>query len=248
MNDLNYITALLEKRSFFSEYQPLWNTETNSIFAYEAFFRIEDGTSPLVIFQDARDAGLLYELDTASIQNAIKNYPFFKKYFLFVNVFPSSLIHDKFPMFIKGLMNRFPEIKGEIIFEINEAALEEDCWNKDIFSDRLEFLRSSGFQIAFDDLPITELSLTKIRRHEPEFVKLDHTYSIQLSESLVKQQSIEYLLSYINRKNMLVLEGIETAEDLLVARNLGVPLLQGYYIAKPVVLDSFQEHISASMD
>ncbi|PLR84345.1 EAL domain-containing protein [Bacillus sp. V33-4] len=248
MSDLNYISATLEKRSFFSEYQPLWNTETNSIFAYEAFFRIDAGTSPLVIFGDARKAGLLYELDTASIRNAIKNYPFFKKYFLFVNVFPSTLIHPKFPKFIKSLINHFPDIKGEIIFEINEAVVEEDCWNKEIFSDRLEFLRSSGFQLAFDDLPITDLSLEKIKRHEPEFVKLDHTYSTQLSESLVKQQSIQYLLTYMNRKNVLVLEGVETAEDLLVARNLGVPLLQGYYIAKPMVLDAFKEQISVSMD
>jgi len=32
---------------------------------------------------------------------------------------------------------------------------------------------------------------------------------------------------------VVVLEGIETHDDLVVAKQLGVPLLQGYFIAKP---------------
>lgn len=70
----------------------------------------------------------------------------------------------------------------------------------------------------------------------PDFVKLDYSKGKNLSKSNIKQQLVSLFLDYTNENMKLVLEGIEKKEDLLVAKKLGVPLLQGYYISKPIRL------------
>lgn len=156
-----------------------------------------------------------------------------KKYFLFVNVFPSTIVHSDFPRFIEGLLNNYPDIKDRIVFEINEATCEESYWEQEVFSIRLSFLKSMSFRIAFDDLLSFDTLLNKVAKYAPDFVKLDHTYSEKLSDSLDKQKKIKFLLAYTQKKMSVVLECIETENDLSTAKKLGVPLIQGYYISQP---------------
>ncbi|PLR91930.1 EAL domain-containing protein [Bacillus sp. T33-2] len=234
MGALN-ITQLVKERSFYSEFQPLWDTVSENIFAFEAFIRTAPRMNPVTIFENARKKGVLYEFDTASISNAIKEFPYvyLNKYYLFVNVFPSTIVHHDFPIFIEGLLNVYPDIKHRIVFEINEAAIEENYWDQEIFLSRLAFLKSSGFRVAFDDIPVCKTSLQKIMQLAPDFIKLDPSHSEQLTDSLEKQQNIKFLLNFVHAKTDLVLEGIETKDDLLTAKKLGVTIMQGYYISKP---------------
>lgn len=80
-------------------------------------------------------------------------------------------------------------------------------------------------------------SFEKMESFSPDFVKLDYTKSNGLSYSTDKQQVVSLFLEFTNGKMQLVLEGIETKKDLITAKELGVPLLQGYYISKPMPLE-----------
>ncbi|PLR97698.1 EAL domain-containing protein [Bacillus sp. T33-2] len=229
------IPELIRERLFYTEFQPLWDPATDTIFAFEAFIRTVPLINPLVIFENARKTGDLYDFDTASLVNAVKEYPnsYFQKYLLFVNVFPSTIIHSQFPEFIQKLVESYPDITGRVVFEINEAAIEQCYWAKAIFSERLSLLKTNGFQIAFDDMTFSKMTLKKITKFGPDFVKLDRSCSEKLTDSPDKQNNIARLLSFSNEDMKVVLEGIETNADLLTAKELGVPLLQGYYIARP---------------
>jgi len=233
--DQNTINHLIKDRLFYNEFQPLWNTSENTIFAYEAFIRTKPFTDPLKLFYEARNMGILYELDTASISNAIKEYPYghLNKYLLFVNVFPSTIIHPDFPNFINGLLRNYEEIKNKVVFEINEDPAEDHYWEEHLFKNRLSFLREKGFFIAYDDLTYTQSSIRKIHHYVPDYTKLDRTCSQNLADSIEKQENIGYFVSGTFKEMVVVLEGIETQDDLMVAKQLGVPLLQGYFIAKP---------------
>lgn len=229
------ITNDIREEHLFSEYQPLINSANDLIFAYEALMRSTTRDSPLKIIQDARNSGSLFELDAVCISNAIRGYPhtYLKKYFLFINVFPSTIVHDHFEKFIQDLLILYPWITRRVVLEINETELEQYIWGQVIFLKRLSFLKSLGFEIAFDDLSITRTSFKKMELLAPNFVKLDHTKSKNLADSEINQQLISLFLEFTNDKMRLVLEGIEAKEDLIVAKQLGVPLLQGYYISRP---------------
>lgn len=219
----------------YSEYQPLIDSSNDTIFAHEALLRTTPRMNPLIVIEKARSNGILYELDTYCIMNAIKEYPhsYFKSHLLFINIFPATIIHKDFVHFIHKLLCDFSHIRGRIVFEINEEAIQKNCWNQTSFISGLFFLKSNGFKIAFDDLPVSKDSFKMIEIISPDFIKLDHTKSKGLSVSIEKQSLISLFLEYTNKKIKLVLEGIETNEDFLTAKQLGVPILQGYYISKP---------------
>lgn len=229
------MTELIRENKLYSEYQPLLNSSNDCIYGYEALMRSTPKISPLTILRHARKSGVLYELDTASMTNAIREYPnsYLRQHYLFINVLPSTLVHADFENFINGLFECYPHVKNRIVFELNEDWNEEFIWSQEIFLRRIEFLRHLGLRIAFDDLAITRASIKKMDTISPDFVKLDHTRSKGLSQSHEKQQLVSYLLQYTNTDMKLVLEGIETEDDLHTAKNLGVPLLQGYHISKP---------------
>ncbi|MDQ0215906.1 EAL domain-containing protein (putative c-di-GMP-specific phosphodiesterase class I) [Oikeobacillus pervagus] len=52
----------------------------------------------------------------------------------------------------------------------------------------------------------------------PDFVKLDHTKSRNLSNSPIKQVLISLILEFTHEKMQLVLEGIESKVDLSTAK------------------------------
>ncbi|PLR99049.1 EAL domain-containing protein [Bacillus sp. T33-2] len=229
------ISNLIKDRSFYTEFQPLWNTSNDSIFAYEALLRTTPSINPLTIFHSARKQSLLYEIDTASISNAVKEYPYtyLDKHLLFVNVFPSTIVHPDFPNFMELLLTNYKKIKTRLVFEIHEDPFEESYWGKHEFLERLSFLKSKGFLIAYDDLTHSLFSISKMIKFQPDFAKLDRSCSENLSNSPKKKQSLEFFLAYSQQKLLSILEGIETNEDFVTSKKMGVPLLQGYYMAKP---------------
>src|SRR5699024_3162352 len=160
------------------------------IFAYEALMRSSPKINPLTMIKHSRENGILYELDTLCIINAIKGYPFsyLKKFYLFINIFPSTIIHSNFKDFIDKILLLYPKIIGRVVFEINEDSIEEEIWGQEVFLNRLSYLKSLGFGIAFDDLPVAKSSFEKMQTIIPDFVKLDHTKSKGISYSIDKQQ------------------------------------------------------------
>ncbi len=232
------IPTLIKGNLLYCEYQPVAHAGNISIFAHEALMRSKLRIAPPILFQQARVDGYLYELDTICITNAIKEYPhtYLEQQLLFINILPSTIIHEEFENFIHRLLVCYPHIRGRIVFEINEDLNEESIWRLEVFLDGLSLLKSLGFSIAFDDVPVAKTSFEKMDAISPDFIKLDYTKAQGLSYSTVKQQTVSLVLEYTNEKTKLVLEGIETDEDLKTAKRLGVHLLQGYFISRPKLL------------
>jgi len=229
------VSKLMDERAFYNVYQPLIDSESGEIFAYEALLRTTPFINPEIIFNYGRDELLLFSFDSAAISNAIKEFPysFIEKYLLFINVFPSTIVHSDFKSLIENLLHNYPKIKYRVVFEINEASCEEELWDEDIFSESLQWLSYMGFKIALDDLTFNHFSVDFIAKYIPEFIKLDRSCSKNLSTLLEKQIFITNFLSKMERNMYVVLEGIETKEDFQIAKEIGVPYLQGYYISKP---------------
>jgi EAL domain-containing protein (putative c-di-GMP-specific phosphodiesterase class I) len=71
---------------------------------------------------------------------------------------------------------------------------------------------------------------------EPDFIKLDRLFSLDLSKSTSKQKMISLFVEYCKNNTKLILEGIETPEDLAIAKCLGVDIGQGYVLDMPKLL------------
>jgi len=239
---MNKITPLDEQtekvikhEAFHYAYQPLYFLSDWALLGHEAFLRSQYFATPELLFQNAERLNKLYELDILSFFKAIVFYTSRNKALqtsLFVNVFPSTLLHPDFHHFLDELLSNHPIPKGKIVLEINESQEVNDVKS---MRNVLSFLRQNGFRIALDDVGKGFASLRSLVELETDFIKLDKYFSIDLSVSTKKQNLIELLVRYCNDDAYLILEGIEKSEDLAIAKALGIDIGQGYLLGKPEV-------------
>jgi EAL domain-containing protein (putative c-di-GMP-specific phosphodiesterase class I) len=217
---------ILRKKMFHHVYQPIYALEDWKVFGYEALLRCKFFQNPESLFQFAMEKNRLYDLDTCSVQLALSSVK--ASYTRFVNVYPSTVLHSFFPDFLNSIQSS----NRNIVFEINEAEKISDMRS---LRRAIIFLKDKGYTVALDDFGKGESSLQTVIELEPDFVKLDRYFAIDLAVSKEKQAVIQILLDICQDKNMkLILEGIEEPADLAVAKALGVHFGQGYLLGKPI--------------
>jgi EAL domain-containing protein (putative c-di-GMP-specific phosphodiesterase class I) len=247
------IAALIAQDDLFHLFQPIFHLPSQQAIGYEALIRCKSIAGIDSLFQAATEQSSLFELDTLSVYNAIAFY--FSESdrrkspeYLFVNIFPSTLIDHAFPLFIHKVIHKYGELSARIVFEINEARSEMDDWNNGLFTQNIKLLRKHGFLIAFDDVGEGATTLKRMIELTPDFVKLDRFFSKNLAESQQKQKMIKFFVDYCAGESRLILEGIEEPEDLLKAHSLGVTLGQGYLLTRPEPLPGTTINMFRSID
>ncbi|GAB7388668.1 EAL domain-containing protein [Bacillaceae bacterium] len=229
------IHSLIEREHFFHFFQPLFYLLNRDKCGYEGLLRSEVCRNPEVLFRKAKEARKLYDLDTKSIAKAVLSFceAGADADLLFLNIFPSTLMHPCFRSFLEKLMQNVSITPGQIVFEINEAEIVTDT---EALRQAVVFLKRDGFLIALDDVGKGSASFRTVVELEPAFVKLDRYFSTDLHKSEKKQKMIQAFVNYCRDEAQLVLEGIETQEELAAARSLGVTIGQGYLLGKPGLL------------
>lgn len=227
------IDTLIEEENFHHYAQGLFHTTDQTKVGIELLLRSNLG-NPDFIFGEAKRVNRLYELETKSIIKLLNTYTSKKSKIvdhLFINLYPSTILHPNFPDFIRKVSNQFPQTANRITFEVIES---EKVDNIPLLKENIQLMKSLNYWIAIDDVGKGWSSLNIIIEIEPHYIKLDHYFSINLSKSALKQKMIESLLDYAQFSNAkVVLEGVEQENDLSIAKELGIPLCQGYFLEKP---------------
>lgn len=232
------LTNIIQQEKIEHVYQPIWNLNNWKIFGFEALMRFPDGFCDGNIeeaFEQARNEGCIYELDTMSILRVISSFPLdpLDGRLLFINLFPSTLVNEKFESFIEHVSLNYPEIKGKIVFELSETRHEEAIWKNPQLKKKISYLKDKGFFVALDDVGKGAATLRKIIEFAPNCIKLDRYFSKDLYASKDKQRMLTFLTHYSKNRMVVILEGIENAVDLAMAKVLNIPVAQGYLLGKP---------------
>ncbi|MBU6080237.1 MULTISPECIES: EAL domain-containing protein [Allobacillus] len=230
----------IKKLNIFHVFQPIINLSNDEIIGFEALIRSEEIPNPEVLFQKAKNEGLLYELDMLSIRLACET---FKKeclqeepsaFTLFINIFPSTLCHQHFyEEFIKIIEEVALDFQN-IVIEINE----KEKTNIYRLHKNIQQLKQVGFRIALDDLGKGNSIFNSIEI-ETHIAKIDRFYAMNLKTDSKKKLFIQSIMESFSANIFIVLEGIETEEDCHVAKQLGIHYGQGYYFGRPGSLKNF---------
>jgi EAL domain-containing protein (putative c-di-GMP-specific phosphodiesterase class I) len=95
-------------------------------------------------------------------------------------------------------------------------------------------LIARGAQLAVDDMGAGYSGLRQITSVRPAYLKLDRSLVGGVDGDVERAALIEALAGYSAKVgSMLVAEGVETEAELEAVRALGVPLVQGFYFARP---------------
>jgi len=216
-----------------SVFQPIVDLDAGTVVAYEALARGPQGPleRPDALFEAARRAGCLAELDeacrAAAFHGAVE-HGLLGPLTLFVNVEPEVL--DTAPL--DDLLAIAESAPGElrVVMEITERAL---ALRPAELLRTVERVRDVGWGVALDDVGADTMSLAFMPLLRPDVVKLDLR--------LVQERPGPAIAEIMNAVNdyaeasgaVLLAEGIENEEHLVMARALGARLGQGWMFGRP---------------
>jgi EAL domain-containing protein (putative c-di-GMP-specific phosphodiesterase class I) len=234
------IKKFIREENFYHYFQPIYCLKSGDKLGYEVLLRSTVYPNPEYVFQEAKKENWLYELDSRSIHKALLTYQStgLSKWDgnLFINILPSTILNQRFPSFLKKIVTENYLDTRKIVLEISESEIIEEF---DTFVNRLFEIKNQGFLIAIDDIGDGYSHFKTIIELEPDYLKLDRYLSKDLHLSKQKQTVISFYLSYAKQyKCQLILEGIENEMEMETAKELGVPIAQGYFLGRPALLDS----------
>jgi EAL domain-containing protein (putative c-di-GMP-specific phosphodiesterase class I)/GGDEF domain-containing protein len=222
------LRSSLRDRGVYVDYHPIVYADTEEIFGYEALARgvLRTLRSPEVMFEVAEEADLIWELSRLCRARALEGLDTYLRpgELLFINVDP----HDfSDPLFGQDNVAH-PE---RVVLEITERTAIKDYPK---FRERLKGLRERGYRFAVDDAGSGYAGLGSIANLEPDFIKLDISLITAIDTNFIKQNLVETLVRFANDHGaMVIAEGVERAEEFMTVRNLGVHLVQGFFLHKP---------------
>ncbi len=146
--------------------------------------------------------------------------------FLTVNVDPHLLAHRE----VAGVLTGASDLT-RLVLELTEHTQAEQGSGA---ADVLAHVRLSGGMVAMDDAGTGYAGLSQLLTLRPHIVKLDRELIKGVDTDPVKAALLEVLGDLAGRMDTWVLaEGIETESELDTVIRLGVPLGQGWALARP---------------
>ena len=144
--------------------------------------------------------------------------------FLTVNASPTSLSDPEVMSILRA-----QDLTG-VVLELTEHAA---CDPRDLV-EPLAVLRARGAIVALDDVGTGHSGLLRMAVVRPEILKIDLQLVRGLEEDLVKRSLVQFLGECAGRLDAwIIAEGVETVAELDVLRGMGVPLVQGFLLARP---------------
>ena len=231
---------LLREEQVYYYFQPIFSAQTGRVVAYEALMRVNTPTltSPSQVMTLAHELDRLYDIERITMFHSSEAFEKLqsrglirKDALLFVNSIANVNLNDED---IQEYHRRYPDLLKQLVVEITEQEdLDRAC---------LERKRNiPGFSGAFalDDYGTgysNELNLLEL---SPRYIKIDISIIRGIEKDPDKQQIVSNIVAYAHARSMQILaEGIEDEIQLRKVIDLGVDLLQGYYLSRPAAVPS----------
>ncbi|RJF90001.1 EAL domain-containing protein [Oleomonas cavernae] len=155
---------------------------------------------------------------------------------LAINLSANSLNDPSLWPFMQTELHASGLAPGRLHFEITETALIN---NLQAASQFVSAARAADCSITLDDFGSGLSSFPYLRQFPVDQIKIDGNFIRQLKTSMADRTIVEAINDLGHRFGATtVAEFIEDAETLAIVREMGVDKAQGYFIGRPVPLDS----------
>ena len=125
--------------------------------------------------------------------------------------------------------------------EITESAYTE---NADQLRDTIFRLREKGFIIEMDDFGSGYSSLNMLSSMPIDVLKMDRAFIQNIEHSEKDFRLVELILDIArNLQVPVIAEGVETEAQMLMLKNAGCALVQGFYFSRPLPPEAFEEKV-----
>jgi diguanylate cyclase len=234
----------MDAGELFLLFQPLVSTETGTISATEALVRWQHPTRGLVppgaFIGLAERTGLIVPLGLHVLSLACAQLrqwaPAAPALSMALNVSARQLVEPDFVAQVRRILWSSGVDPSMVVLELTESLLVDDS---DAAAKVLWQLRGLGVRLALDDFGTGYSSLARLGDLPLDEMKIDKTFVDRIGVQPGDSTSLITAASAMGHGLGLevVAEGVETAAQAAFLRSVGVDLLQGYLLGRPLPAD-----------
>lgn len=228
-------------------YQPIINMATGKVADCEALIRWEHGELGFIPAQElvslAEDVGFIQEIGQFVMHQALQDMTELNAVLgLDIGValnksYREFIVSDgKEPVWIEQLKQASKHVR--ITVEITESLLIE---NDEVYK-ILRDMRGFGIQVAIDDFGTGYSSLSYLRRFPVDKLKIDRSFVKDIDTDQADLALVDIILAMAdNLAIKVVAEGAENRQQYSLLAQRNCDYCQGYYIARPMPKDLFEQ-------
>lgn len=244
---LGEFDSAIEERQFHMFLQPQIANDNNIVGA-EALVRWihpEKGMiSPGLFIPTLEKAGLIHKLDLYMWESAARKLEEWKKcgiekYSISVNISTKDFYYLDICDTFRKLAEKYDFDIKKLKLEITESALMENIQEN---MKTLDGLHALGYEIEIDDFGSGYSSLGMLKDIHADILKIDMIF---LQETKNVKRSATILKNIITMSKELgmpvITEGVETKEQVDFLMTVGCDMFQGFYFARPMHVENFEE-------
>lgn len=222
-------------------FQPIYSA-TGNVAAVETLARwthpTEGSISPEEFIPVAEGSGLINGLSWVVFEKACQQITEWTDTHDFVpvitvNVSTIQLRRPNFVASMARLFERYPAARGHLSLELTEsfAVTDQSGWHRPV----LAKLHELGVLIAIDDFGTGYSTLSYLRDLNVDVLKIDQSFITSAAKSPEQESLLNGIVSLGKGLGLrVILEGIETPEELVVAQSMEFDGLQGFLLGEPM--------------
>jgi len=237
-------------------YQPLIDVRSGQIKGMEALVRWKHPEygfiSPAQFIPMAEESGQIVELTNWTLWQACSVSPGMRAdggsviVPVAVNISPVYFQRDDFVDQIRHVLKKTGVDPDQLQIEITEGVLLKEQQQA---VTKLTELRRMGVVISLDDFGTGYSSLSYLKNLPIDKVKLDRSFVVDVTTSEADAELVRGVIEIVHNLNMVVvIEGVETAEQASLLSLLGSDLFQGYLFSRPLTACDMQALIRNCCD
>lgn len=222
-----------------SAFQPIYSLSHCRTVGHEALLRAShpDGRTvpPPEYFATATSTEDRIRIDNLTGLLHVANFAAHRppRQWLFLNTLPESMLRlssESTPRYLAQALARFDLPASSVVLEVLENAFQ-DAGELSAAVDRA---RDIGFLIALDDFGAGHSNFDRVWKLRPDIVKLDRSLVARAAANARERRVVTQMVSLLHECGALVLmEGVETVDEALLALEADVDMVQGYHFCRP---------------
>jgi diguanylate cyclase (GGDEF)-like protein/PAS domain S-box-containing protein len=239
------LRVALENGQLHLVYQPCVDASSEEVTGFEALIRWDHPErgpiSPVEFIPLAEEIGLINEIGEWVLRTACAeaaNWP--EGISVAVNLSPVQFKSHALPTVVRMVLSdtRLPAKRLEL--EITEGVFLS---NDDHVHEMIASLKAIGLKLALDDFGTGYSSLSYLQRVPFDKIKIDRSFVTGASDLSGRNASLIRAMVGLasDLKMQTTAEGVETAEELQLVRDLGCSLVQGYIFGRPMPSEQARE-------
>jgi EAL domain-containing protein (putative c-di-GMP-specific phosphodiesterase class I) len=224
-----------------SHFQPLYSLSHARVVGHEALLRArtrsDQPVPPPEVFNACRTPKELADCDSLSrlvhLSNFAASAP--TSQWLFLNIHPDVFQmlmqrRDGGGSYISDVLQHFGLSGETLVLEVLESAVPD----LQALEVAMHLVREQGCLIAIDDFGAGHSNFDRVWRLQPDIVKLDRSLVARAAHDRRAQRVVSQMVSLLHECGaMVVMEGIETVDEALLAMESDADMVQGYYFGRP---------------